>query len=1191
MTAQKVVIGIDVGSTTVKMAVVDPETKEILWNKYLRHETRQPEMTRDMLKEIHAAFPHLATDDIRVFITGSGGAPIAPQIGAKFVQEVNAVTMAVERLHPDVQSVIELGGQDAKIIMFKVNEESGDKTAQTSMNDKCASGTGATIDKCMIKAGMPRADIPRLVFDPSKLHHVAAKCGVFAETDIVNLVKSGIPKEEILNSLADAIVSQNLAVLTRGNTLRSKVLLLGGPNTYLPFLQQCWRLRIPEAWEERGYEWDKSKPIEELIFVPKNAELYAAYGAVLFGLYEPATVGRYRGLDPLDEFINHGRKAKLGESAGPGLVEADDERVGFVDKYQTPPYQDATLEAGKVYRGVIGLDGGSTSSKCVLIDENEQILKKVYTLSKGNPIQDMKDMFTEMRQWATDQGAKLEITGFGVTGYAGDVLEKSLGADANIVETVAHMMSAKRWFPNVDVICDIGGQDIKVLFMQNGDVKNFRLSNSCSAGNGMLLQAMADQFGLPVKQYAEVAFQARLAPKFSYGCAVFLDSDRVNFQKEGYSREELLAGLALVLPKNVWQYVVQIPRMSELGRVFVLQGGTQKNLAALKAQVDYIEKRVPGAEVYLHPHCGEAGAIGAAFEALRVVRRRGKTTFVGLDQAVDLNYVSINDETTRCNFCPNNCSRTFIDTSTLDGKSARYISGFSCEKGTVENMDALKKLNKERQTRMKKYPNLVDYEAKLAFKSFYEPQPMPAHGSPKADVVVKRTLLGAVRHKAVERPFQRSSAEAWARRRDVRVGIPRVLNLYSTGPFWRTYFESLGVDSRNVVFSDETSEEMWQAGCKYGSVDPCYPSKVCQAHIHNLLFKHHEKKALDYIFFPAITHLPTYIVNQMDTASCPVVSGTPKVIRAAFTKETDFFAERGISYIDTAVTLNEPLMCKKQMFSEWGKLLGMTEDENDFAIEQAFAAVDAFEAEMQRKGKEILGEVVADNRVALVMLGRPYHNDPGLNHSVLEEFQALGYPILSMRSLPRDEETLRPLFADDLAKGHIESPLDVTDVWPENYSTNSVQKVWAAKFAARHPNLACLDLSSFKCGHDAPTYGLIDSVIGSAGKAYSALHDIDANKPSGSIKIRVKTYAYTLMLLREKLEDQAQKKVELDRTLTAKKLELMKALAHKLAMTGRLDDKLDREIAALEAQVATWQPATTADASKGKRSSALAVMR
>ncbi|MBI3541940.1 MAG: CoA activase, partial [Deltaproteobacteria bacterium] len=871
----RLVIGIDVGSTTCKMTVVEPATLEILWSKYQRHETRQPELVREMLGEIHAAFPDHGPEHFRIFVTGSGGGPIAPQLGARFVQEVNAVTMAVEKLHPDVGSVIELGGQDAKIIIFKANEETGDKQSQTSMNDKCASGTGATIDKCMIKVGMPRGEIAGLAFDSGKLHHVAAKCGVFAETDIVNLVKSGIPKEEILNSLADAIVSQNLAVLTRGNTLRTKVLLLGGPNTYLPFLVECWRLRIRETWDERGYTYPKDVPIEELVFVPQNAEYYAAFGAVVFGLHEPVGGVRYEGLAKLDEFIAHGRKAKLGESAGPGLVQDEPARDGFVEKYRQPEWRDLELKAGQVVRGFIGLDGGSTSSKCVLIDENHEILKKVYVLSKGNPIQDMKDMFTEIYEWARSAGARLEILGLGVTGYAGDIMESSLAADANIVETVAHMMSAKHFFPKVDVICDIGGQDIKVLFMQGGDVKNFRLSNSCSAGNGMLLQAMADQFGLPVKQYAEVAFTARIAPKFSYGCAVFLDSDRVNFQKEGFAREELLAGLALVLPKNIWQYVVQIPRMSELGRVFVLQGGTQKNLAALKAQVDYIEARVPGADVVLHPHCGEAGALGAAYEALRVVKRRGRSTFVGLEEAIGLGYTSKNDESTRCNFCPNNCSRTFIDTKVQNSeRTARYISGFSCEKGTVENHDALRRLNKERNDRMKRYPNLVEYEAKLCFKSFFKHEPLPVAGAAKKDVTVQRTFLGGVKRKEFERGFERSGNEVAERLKTLRVGIPRVLNLWSTGPFFRTYFETLGVDPANVVFSDETSEELWQAGCKYGSVDPCYPSKVAQAHIHNLLFKHHEKRPLDFVFFPALTHVPSYNVNTMDNTSCPVVSGT-----------------------------------------------------------------------------------------------------------------------------------------------------------------------------------------------------------------------------------------------------------------------------------------------------------------------------
>jgi len=1164
----KLYIGIDIGSTTAKATVVDPKTRAILWSKYVRHETRQPEFCRALLVEIGKAFPEVPQDQIRVFMTGSGSGPVAPHVGAKFVQEVNAVTMAVEALHPDVGSVIELGGQDAKIIMFKSNEETGDKQSTTSMNDKCASGTGATIDKCMIKVGMPQEEIPKLAFNPDKLHHVAAKCGVFAETDIVNLVKSGIQRDEILNSLADAIVSQNLSVLTRGNTLKARVLLLGGPNTYLPFLQECWRLRIPESWEQRGYAYPKDRPLEELIFVPENSEYYAAYGAVLFGMHEEASVGTYRGLDPLREFIDHGRKAKLGETAGPGLVESEGQRDVFLGKYETPAFDEAELKKGQVVRGAIGLDGGSTSSKIVFTDEQGNILKKVYRLSEGNPIVDMQKMFTELRDWATGQGARLEVIAFGVTGYAGDVMEQALLADANIVETVAHMMSAKHYFPDVDVICDIGGQDIKVLFMQNGDIRNFKLSNSCSAGNGMLLQAMAAQFGVPIKEYAAHAFDARLSPKFSYGCAVFLDSDRVNFQKEGFARDELLAGLALVLPKNVWQYVVQIPRMAELGQVFVLQGGTQHNKAALKAQVDYIEERVPGAQVHVHPHTGEAGAIGAAFEALRVVRRRGHSTFVGLENAINIAYTSTNNESTKCNFCPNNCSRTFIDTETPTGQTARYISGFSCEKGTVEDHDALRALNRTRKERMRAYPNLVDFEAKLCFKHFYEPAPLPDHGAQIEDVQIKRTLLGAVRRIPTQRPFARSSAEAVKKRLQVRVGIPRVLNLYSTGPMWRTYFEALGLQPRNVVFSDETSEEMWQEGGKYGSVDPCYPGKVAQAHIHNLLFHHHEKKALDYVFFPCITHIPSFVENVMDTASCPVVAGTPKVMRAAFTKELDFFAERNIEYLDPALSLSEPVRLKRVMFESFGARLGVTEDESDWAMEEAFKALESFDAQMQARGQQILDEVTAENRMCILLLGRPYHNDPGLNHAVLEEFQALGYPVISIRSIPKDKQWLSRFFAEDLRKKHIPSPLDINDVWPENYSVNSVQKVWAAKFAARHPNVAVLDLSSFKCGHDAPTYGMIDSIIGAAKAPYSALHDIDANKPSGSIKIRVKTYAHTLTLAREKLEDRAEKEVTLARLVETKKLELLEQMQQKLFALGTPDTALARTIVAQQEKVA-----------------------
>ncbi|EKD41370.1 MAG: hypothetical protein ACD_73C00743G0001 [uncultured bacterium] len=337
---------------------------------------------------------------------------------------------------------------------------------------------------------------------------------------------------------------------------------------------------------------------------------------------------------------------------------------------------------------------------------------------------------------------------------------------------------------------------------------------------------------------------------------------------------------------------------------------------------------------------------------------------------------------------------------------------------------------------------------------------------------------------------------------------------------------TLGLPEKNIVFSDYSSEEMFAEGGKYGSIDPCYPAKVTQAHVHNLLFhKHTETNPLHYVFFPILTHLSSSLEKVVDTACCPIVAGTPEVMKAAFTKETNFFADRSITYLDPALTLNEPTLFKKQMFQAFGSILNITEDESDFAVDQAWKALEAFDTDLQTRGRKILDWASSENKMVLLMLGRPYHLDPGLNHDVYEEFQTLGYPILSMRSIPKDDEFLDRYFGEEVRAGIISSPHDITDVWPENYSANSAQKVWAAKFAARHPNVAILDLSSFKCGHDAPTYGIIDKIISTSGTAYSALHDIDANKPTGSIKIRTKTYAYTLKRREEMLEDIARNKV------------------------------------------------------------------
>ena len=1094
-------LGIDVGSTTVKYLLCDANFN-IKRQDYQPHNTKQAETLLKMLESFGDDLQKIK----RAYITGSGASKLAPILNAKFIQEVNAVVLSVEKLHPDVNAVIELGGQDAKIIHFKVGED-GKKRAETSMNDKCASGTGATIEKCSEKVGLSKEQISTISFSSEKLHPVAAKCGVFAETDIVNLTKASIPQNEIMNSLADAIVMQNLTALTKGNTLKPKVLLLGGPNKYLPFLQDAWRHRISELWQERGVEFDSSK-IEELVFTPENAEYYAALGTIIFGESE-ANSEDFIGLEGLKSFLNGEASEDLERSAG-GLYSSKEELAEFIKKYKIPPFK--PKEITKATKCYLGVDGGSTSSKAVLVDESGEVIFKAYQLSLGNPIEDLLELFKQIDEF--NANGLLEIAGFGVTGYAANVLESALRADANIIETIAHLKSAKQSFgDSISVICDVGGQDIKVLFIQHGMLKNFRLSNQCSAGNGALLQSMAKQFGVELKNFADVAFTAKRAPNFNYGCAVFLDTDRVNFQKEGYTQAELFAGIAKVLPKNIWQYIVQAPSLKGFGEHFVLQGGTQYNLAALKAQVDYIKTNVPNAKVDVHPHCGEAGAIGAALEARDVVANRGESSFVGLKEALLLEYTSKTDAYTQCHFCPMNCNRTFIDTKVPSSKMVRYIAGFKCEKGTVESIEELKRVKQEKAELNKKVPNMVSFEAKELFEFNFTPEPMPQEGEKLSK---KRNFVtlggwGPTLSFNIKAKFQRASKEDLEYRQSIKIAMPRVLNIYSKAPFFVNYLHALGVKKENIIFSKYSSEKLFLKGAKYGSVDPCYPAKVVQSHVHSLLFhKKFQNKKINYIWNPTINEIDGFVKHTMGYAACPIVSGTPRVVYSAFIKEQDWFSKFGVEYVDSTITFTNLPLLGRQLFETWGKRLKATEDESNFALMQALKAQEAYIKDIEARGKALLQEVEGNNEVAVLLLGRPYHLDPGINHEILSEFQALGFKILTINSIPKEPEFLERYFKADFERGLIESVFDIRDVWQENFSTNSAQKVWAAKFASRCPNIAVVDISSFKCGHDAPTYAIIDKILSASKTPHLMLHDLDANKPSGSINIRIKTFAYTL---------------------------------------------------------------------------------
>src|ERR1700723_784815 len=405
---QQLFVGLDVGSTTVKAVVVDASTDTILWQDYQRHETRQPEKVLEFLRRMEAD-TGIAQDNTRIFVTGSGGGTLTEMIGAKFVQEVHAVALAVEKLHPEVYSVIELGGQDAKIIVFKDDEEAGCKKKIPSMNDKCAGGTGAVIDKINAKLKIPAAGLANQGYHGIKLHKVAGKCGVFAETDINGLQKTGTPPNELMASLFEAIVLQNLSVLTRGHTLRPHVLLLGGPNTFIRGMREAWQVNIPRMWKDRKVEVPEGSTPQELIKVPQNAQYFAALGAIEFGRSEDDAIGCYRGYENLIHYIDFGRQEEKAKSGGKGLVENLDEFDQFKELYRPKKFTPASFPRGSTVGGFIGIDGGSTSTKAVLLDDRGDILCKAYQLSNGNPIQDTIEMFENLRGQVEAKNAKLEV--------------------------------------------------------------------------------------------------------------------------------------------------------------------------------------------------------------------------------------------------------------------------------------------------------------------------------------------------------------------------------------------------------------------------------------------------------------------------------------------------------------------------------------------------------------------------------------------------------------------------------------------------------------------------------------------------------------------------------------------------------------------------------------------------------------
>jgi len=716
-------VGMDVGSTTVKAALVDGG--EVRWRDYQRHNTRQAEMVLEFLTRMESECDLTPGRD-RIFFTGSGADVLAPFVGAKFVQEVVAVAAAVEKLHPRVRFVSEIGGEDMKTVFFT---PTGNGTAkQVYMQSACSGGTGTFIEKTARKLQIPAERLASMDYTGLDLHNVSSKCGIFAEADANTLVKAGVPVEEIIASLYEAVVYQNLATLTKGNTPMPEVLLLGGPNLFFTGLQQAWRHHLRKLWDERGIEPVAGTGMDAAIHVPEEALYYACLGCVDVGQGEDASVAVYTGREKLRWWIDEGQHEQKAKDGGRGLASEQSELDAFIAHYgqsttapdvsgpaTDEPFPDAIF---------LGCDFGSTTAKAVVLSQAGELLHHSYVMSKGNPIEDAKAILRQIRS-----AGYANVGGLAITGYGKDLLLDILGADVGIVETVAHATAALHFFPDADVICDVGGCDVKIMLLRQGTVADFRLNSQCSSGNGAFLQGVAERYDTPLEEYADRAFGARAMPTLAMGCGVFLQSDIVNQQRKGWTAEEIMASLAAVLPLNVWVYAGQLQNLAAAGRKFILQGGTHRNLAVVKAQVDFITGKVPDAEILVHPYPGEAGAIGAALCALERTGGEQPSRFRGYEIIEALNYRSTTNENTVCNWCACNCRRTFIDVELPGGEGRswskvplasgweRVISGNSCPKGLLEDVNEMRIVKAALEETKRVYPNIAEMVRNDAYKT------------------------------------------------------------------------------------------------------------------------------------------------------------------------------------------------------------------------------------------------------------------------------------------------------------------------------------------------------------------------------------------------------------------------------------------------------------------------------------------
>ncbi|EJT6164615.1 acyl-CoA dehydratase activase-related protein [Clostridium perfringens] len=652
-------IGIDAGSTTLKCIVLNEEDK-ILYSNYERHYSKVREKLIEELENIKGI---IENKKFKIAITGSAGYGISKEYNLPFVQEVFATTLAIKRYYDDVDVAIELGGEDAKIIFLTGGFEE-------RMNSSCAGGTGAFIDQMAHLMGLTVDEMDNLSLKHENIYEIASRCGVFAKTDIQPLLNQGARKEDISASVFQSVVNQTIGGLAQGRSIEGKIMFLGGP------LYFCKGLR------ERFIKTLKLKDND--VVSPENAQVFVAIGSAI---YSKENNKKYEYEELLNIIKENHNEISTMNIIDP-LFNSEEEYNEFKERHKKAKVKvsDINNYAGEAY---VGIDAGSTTTKVVLIDKEDNILYEYYGSNKGNPIEVVKK---ELKHIYNICGEKIKIMGSAVTGYGEELIKKAFSIDFGIVETVAHYIAASHFNPKVDFILDIGGQDIKCFKIKDGIVANIMLNEACSSGCGSFIESFANQMGYDVETFSKLGLFAKHGADLGSRCTVFMNSSVKQAQKEGATVEDLSAGLSVSVVKNALYKVIRAKSLDELGKNIIVQGGTMYNDAILRA----FEKEL-GMNVIRPSISGLMGAYGCALYAKRKNLKESK-----IISKEDLDSFTHKSKIAKCGLCTNRCNLTI----NIFNDGEKYISGNRCEKPTGN-----KKSESIPNMYQYKYKKLREYES------------------------------------------------------------------------------------------------------------------------------------------------------------------------------------------------------------------------------------------------------------------------------------------------------------------------------------------------------------------------------------------------------------------------------------------------------------------------------------------------